>query len=57
MTEEFLAKIRATPQEKLLLVLRKRGIFVHPETPKDEIARLLSYQLSFAEARNWKDEL
>ncbi len=57
MTEEFLAKIRATPQEKLLLILRKRGIFVGPETPKDEIARLLNYQLSFAEARNWKDEL
>ena len=54
--DEFLAKIRATPQEKLLLILRRRGIFVHPETPKDEIARLLNFQLGFDESKEPEDQ-
>jgi hypothetical protein len=47
--DEFNALFDAAPREQLADLLRKRGIFTHPEVPKEELRPLFAMGFSFEE--------
>jgi hypothetical protein len=47
--DEFAALFDAAPREQLADLLRKRGIFTHPDVPKEELRRLFAMGFSFEE--------
>lgn len=56
-SEAFNALFDAAPKEQLADLLRKRGIFTHPETPKEDLRRLFAFGFSFDEYQQLKGNL
>jgi len=51
---EFNALFDAAPREQLADLLRKRGIFTHPEVPKEDLRPMFAMGFSFEEYRQLK---
>jgi hypothetical protein len=55
--DQFNALFEATPRERLADLLRKRGIFTHPEIPKEDLRPMFAMGFSFEEYVQLKGNL
>lgn len=56
MTAEDDALFDAAPKEQLLSMLRRRGVFVHSQTPKEDLRLLFGIAFSFREYQELRNK-